>query len=298
MTPGRLLYIMRRDWSRGWRAAYRDYVTAPKIESYRCPDFPPNAATVPIHILTGKDDWRLALWMLASFHYFTKRRWLVMVHDDGTLSAEAAAIFRASFPGLKLITRAEADAFMEPRLKSHPRCRAYRESHPLALKIFDVPEMSRGERILILDSDVLFFARPDDILDWVECRRDECRFIRDVAESSNVSAEEARERLEIALWPCVNSGVCLLPSAVVDLDFCERCFEQTGILGGHIWRVEQTLFALCASRYGRGGLLPNSYEVVLTPNGAVSATARHYVGAVRDRFYAEGLGRLERLLIT
>jgi hypothetical protein len=62
--------------------------------------------------------------------------------------------------------------------------------------------------------------------------------------------------------------------------------------------VEQTLFALCASRFGKGGLLPKHYEVSLKRRAHPDAIARHYVGAVRDRFFGEGLKRLREELLA
>ncbi len=187
---------------------------------------------------------------------------------------------------------------MHALLAAYPRCQNYRNKIALGQKIFDMAEFSEGERFIILDSDLLFFARPDSVLDWVENQRDECRFIRDVAEASNVSAAEAEARFKITLWPCINSGLCLLPKAAIDLDFCEKCLGETTILNGHVWRVEQTLFALCASRYGRGQLLPHTYEVSLSSDCQHHATARHYVGQVRNLFYAEGLPRVYKLLLA
>jgi hypothetical protein len=77
---------------------------------------------------------------------------------------------------------------------------------------------------------------------------------------------------------------------------CERALRETNLLKGHIWLVEQTLFAICASAWGRGGLLPAEYEVSLDPNARPGAVARHYVGAVRERFYGEGIARVQREL--
>jgi hypothetical protein len=101
----------------------------------------------------------------------------------------------------------------------------------------------------------------------------------------------------VKLWRKVNSGLCLLTKATIDLEFCERALGETSILKGHVWRIEQTLFALCASR-GKGGLLPPIYEVSLGKYAAPDAVARHYVGAVRDRFYGEGLKRLRGVLLS
>jgi hypothetical protein len=117
-------------------------------------------------------------------------------------------------------------------------------------------------------------------------------------EVSLLSAAEAREELGVKLWSRVNTGVCLLWKPAIDFDFCDRALAETSILRGHPWRIEQTLLALCGSRHGKGGLLPKRYEVSFSRNAAADAVSRHYVGAVRDRFYGEGLKRLREVLLT
>ena len=299
IRPGRLLYLLKRDFRRGWKASRHFYKTLPRIEQWTC-SLPErsNAPTVPVHVLTGAEDWRLAAWMLASFFDATERRWPVVLHDDGTLPSEARGTLARLFPGTRFISRQEADAAMLPFLKAYPFCETYRASHALALKIFDVPHFATGDQFLLLDSDVLFFRYPHEIIDWVKTGAGECWFNADVAESALLSASEAKEELGVTLWPKVNSGLCLLSKAAVDYDFCDRALAQTSILRGHVWRVEQTLFALCASKHGKGGLLPKEYEVSLGRHGAEDAVARHYVGAVRDRFYGEGLERVAKSLLA
>ena len=96
----------------------------------------------------------------------------------------------------------------------------------------------------------------------------------------------------------MNSGLGLIHKAAIDLDLCDRALAQTTMLRGHIWRVEQTLFALCASNHGKGGLLPDRYEVSLGKHAREDVVSRHYVGAVRNRFYGEGLKRLAPVLLA
>jgi hypothetical protein len=148
-----------------------------------------------------------------------------------------------------------------------------------------------------LDTDVLFFSKPVDMLEWVDGKSGGSWFNEDVAEASLVSPEEALAKWNVRLIRRVNSGVCLVEAGTVDLDFCEQVLRESGLLGGLLWRVEQTLFALCASRAGRGGLLPSTYEVSLGSRRAPEAICRHYVGAVRDRFYAEGVRELAGVLL-
>lgn len=297
ITPGRALYLARRDFQRGLRASWHDYVTTPRIFRFRCPHLDQPLQPVPVHFLTGKDDWRLALWMLASWYRATGRNWRIVAHDDGTVPPEGVDTLLRVFPTTTIISRVDADARMAPLLAEHPACTAYRQSHPLGLKLLDVPALETEPRLILLDSDVLFFRRPDDILRWVDTPDDSSWFNRDACEASFVSPEQAREALDVDLWPRVNSGLCLLHRDSFPLAFAEVCLTRTPVLNGPIWRVEQTVLALAASRANQGGLLPGTYEVSLGPWAQPDAVARHYVGAVRQRFYAEGIARLHRELI-
>lgn len=235
--------------------------------------------------------------MLASWSSFTGQNWRVVIHDDGTLPDDARAWFRVRFPQGGIIERVEADSTMSGALNGFPKCLEYRARHPLSLKIFDMPHFAEGSRFMVFDSDILFFSRPDEILRWVSDGEGGCWFNADVKDGTLITKQEAEEKLGVSLWARVNSGLCLLPREALSLELCEACLRETAVTSGHVWRIEQTLFAVCASKYGRGGLLPATYEVSLSRNAAPDAVARHYVGAVRNRFYAEGLARLSPILL-
>lgn len=299
MTPGRLLWLLRRDWRRGWRATYGDYFVRPRIWRWENPHSNEPLQTVPVHLVCGRDQLDLCAWTLASWTVETGRNWDVFLHDDGTLPHDAADRLRGLGLAVTPISRAEADVAMSERLRDNPECLAYRASHPLGLKIFDTPALCRSRRYLLLDTDLAFFERPRAVLGWVDRDdSDECWFNQDVGEASNLSAEAARG-FGVELWPRVNSGLCLLWRDAIDFDFCETLLAQSGLRhSGHFWRVEQTLFAMCASRHGRGGLLDASYEVSLGKNAAPGCVMRHYVGTVRDLYYAEAFPRLSRKLLS
>ena len=298
ISPGRAWWLLRRDAKRGLDASYHHYKTLPRIVEWSWPFWNEAPCDVPVHLLTGANDWQLAAWMLASWFEATEQSWPVVIHDDGTLPAEAHEVLKKLFPPARIISRAEADAAMKPILPAFPFCEDYRRAHPLALKIFDVPHFVEGDHFIALDSDVLFFHHPQEILEWAAEKPETCWFNEDVQEGALITAAEARAELGVKLWPRVNSGLGLIYKPVVDLDFIDRVLAETSILRGHIWRVEQTLFALCASRHGQGGLLPKRYEVSLGKSATEDAICRHYVGAVRDRFFAEGLERLRHHVLA
>lgn len=295
MTPGRILYLLQREWERGLSASWHFHRTLPGISHWQPRDMPA-APAVPVHTLTGSGDWLLCLWMLASWQITTGRSWEIVIHEDGTLSEREKSTIQTIFPKARLISPGEIASQMDSALRKHPACAKYRETHPLARKIFDIPVLAANEHLFILDSDVLFFQRPDELLRWAENRPAESWFNEDAREGALIDPAEASEKLDCILWPRVNSGLVALHRPCIDLDFCEKALRETSLLKGHIWRVEQTLFALCASRAASGGLLPWTYEVSLDKNKKTDTVARHYVGAVRKHFYREGLPTVAKLL--
>ena len=297
ISLGRLWLNLRRDIKRGWSASYHDRHTKPRIATWNWPYWNESPMPVPVHVLTGANDWELCAWMLASWFTFTEETWRVVIHDDGTLPAIARKTLSTLFKTCRFVSRADADPAMEKLLRPFPFCQEYRTKHPLSQKIFDIPHFCDSDRLIILDSDILFYRHPTEIMAWVNGSTNDCWFNEDCAEASIISAENAWEDLGVKLWPRVNSGCCLLQKSAIDLEFCERALGETSITKGHIWRIEQTLIALCASRHGRGGLLPKTYEVTLSKTASSDVIMRHYVGAVRDYFYSEGLAKLAPILL-
>ncbi len=299
LTPGRLWWLFKMNSKRGWRTAWYEYQVMPQILRWRMPADFPLETRAEIHLLTSHKDWLFAAWMLASFFHYTKRRWPVVIHEDGTCEVEHLEALARIFPEVRVIRRRDADATTEARLAPYPGCLSYRRQHALGMKIFDVPAFAQTPRVLLLDSDVLFYREPREILDWLEAANDETWFNSDFQHSLNVKPEEALEKWGIKLWPLVNSGLVLLNPAILDLDFCEQCLQEGTIrTSGWEWCIEQTLFGLCASRANRGGMLPKErYEVSYSPKAAQDVVARHYVGFVRQQFFSEGLRRLYPTLL-
>lgn len=297
MSPGAIWYHLQRDWNRGFSATWHDRFVSHRILEWRNPHVDQPAEEIPVHVLTGSDDWLLACWMLASWFQFTGRNWRIFIHDDGRLPPEASQAFVQMISGVRGISAVESDSVVLDALAGHEACRDYRLAHPLSRKIFDVPILTRSDRFIILDSDLLFFRKPEAILRWCADGAGTCWFNKDVNESIAISRSQIRDKLGIDVWHRVNSGLCLIDRPAIDLDLCERILRETNIRDKHVWLIEQTLFAICASARGRGGLLPPEYEVSLGKSASPDAVMRHYVGRVRQRFYGDGIPRVKKALL-
>jgi hypothetical protein len=178
-------------------------------------------------------------------------------------------------------------------LRDFPRCLAFRNSNFLAPKVFDFIAFLESDRMALFDSDLLFFSAPTIYLQRVEdsnYRRN--TFNADFGHAYTVESEKVCELIGHQLVPRVNSGFGLVHRNSIRWDWTEEFLALPGILAGHFWRIEQTLFALCSSRYGVE-LLPNEYTLRLS-RGIDRRCFRHYVGAIRHLMYSEGMAQLVR----
>lgn len=298
MSVGRLIYHSKRYMKLGWSYWFAENILWQNILKWK-----PNAdwplAKAPIHLLTSLQDYKLALWMLASLHEASQLRWTVVLHNDGSLMGWDLECFREIFPGTIIHRRCEMDDRMADVLTKYPRCRDYRNRMPHGLKCFDIPEVCETPKYLMIDPDVLFFRPAGEILNWAEdSSKRGCWFNRDFQEPSPISPAQAVTDLGVPLWPRVNTGLCLLERQTVrNLDAMEEWLGHPALQDPKMqWRVEQTLLALCASQVGVGGLLPKEYEVSPHKYRKPGGISRHYIGCVRGRFYSEGILELHKQL--
>jgi hypothetical protein len=197
------------------------------------------------------------------------------------------------FPRARLIRRAEADARLAELLRGFPRSLRFRNTNLLAPKVFDFAAFLESDRMGLFDSDVLFFAEPKAYLQRIEdpeYRRN--TFNADFDNAYTVDPDAVRGLIGRDLQPHVNTGLGLVHRDSIRWDWIEEFLALPGILAGHFWRIEQTVFALCSSRYGVE-LLPNEYTLRLEP-GIGTRPFRHYVGAIRHLMYGEGMAQLAR----
>lgn len=291
MSIGSLVQRFRSRFGHGLRVAYYRDVVRPRI--LRTPAVTGlTDGRCEIHVLTSKSDWLNLVWSLKSFYWASGRRYRLCIHDDGSLDAEAKAALAGQFPEARLMDRAASDREVLPSLAAYPRCQAFRQSNHLAPKLFDFRHYLRCDRMLLFDSDLLFFEEPVELLRRIESPEYRLNSVNaDVASAYTVSPADVRERFGFDLVDRFNSGLGLIHRESLNLDWMEAFLELPSILS-HFWQIEQTLFAMCSSRY-RVELLPAEFRVSLT-KGIDGCVEKHYVGAVRHLMYSEGMAHLAR----
>jgi hypothetical protein len=296
LTPGALWLRLNQKFAHGLRVAWYRDVVRPRILNT-----PPIADTsdhrYEIHVLTSRHDWLNLIWGLKSFYAASGRRYALCIHEDGTLDPFALSSLQRHFPTARIIRRQEADQRLAHELRGFPRSAQFRKENLLALKVFDFIAFLQADRMVLFDSDLLFFDEPTAYLSRLEDGNYRLNaFNADCDSAYTIDAEAVQARLGFELLARVNSGFGIVHRDSIRLEWIEEFLALPGLTEGHFWRIEQTLYALCSSRYG-AELLPQEYEVSLQA-GIPPRVFRHYVGAIRHLMYGEGIAHLvhERFL--
>jgi hypothetical protein len=251
----------------------------------------PGRSPVEVHLLCHRGDHLCAIWALKTLYRTSGLRWPAVIHLQGVCTAAMERRFRSHVPDARVILQDEADArVLRALTKCHPRLLEARCQSPFMMKLIDPVLLGSAERIVILDSDVLFFRDPRELRTHVEqAPADSWLFQRDPASTYNVTKDVAASALGIRIPERVNSGIAVIPRALVDLDLCERLLEHPDVRRPSGW-IEQTLFALCAGARGRVEYLSPSY--LISPERGLdydAFTARHYAGPSRPLLTQEGM---------
>ena len=247
-----------------------------------------------VHILTCERDRTMAFWALKSFYHYLGERPPLVVHDDGSLTAESFRLFHDHFPGCTVIRadQAEEDARLREALQSLPLCELWRfkSDFQLAKKLFDFPCFGTEPFIIGIDSDILFFRKPSEIL---ECSRASTPFM-----SSDY--QDAYEFQHSELIPRLNSGLFGLRRNDFDFRLVETLLQSSVDASParrfQFWKgwLEQTMLAFLFSRSsGRRVLDLSRYHIssMLIDDETIS---QHFVNdGSRSAFFSWGLRRLD-----
>jgi hypothetical protein len=289
-------YVSFRRWQReGFLRAFRRHriwrkvlATPPIRTSSR------SQIAVEVHIVCHQLDHLTAIWALKTFYLTALEHFPLVIHINGTAKASVYDRLQAHFPDATLIPRDLADGLVESQLiaRGFSRLVSARRSSPFMVKLIDIPLLAEGAVVVGIDSDVLFFDNPAEMLD--RCSRPSRAYLfqRDSESTYNISQADAFDEFGIHLAPRVNTGFLVYPRVLPDMAAFERYLRHPDVARPTGF-IEQTLYALHASELGVVDYLSEKYlldhQTGLSYDGL---TARHYAGPTRPLLTAEGMPRI------
>jgi hypothetical protein len=291
LTPGRILYLLYHrpvatvrqsareggplnQWidARGRHAMRRAAATLP-------PRPRPPVGAPEVSFLTGKKFWFQTAFCAWSLAQSSGREFSPVFLDDGTFDE---ALFQESiriFPGATILDRTEIERRLDTHLPASrfPTLRAQRRTYIHLRKLTDAHVGHRGWR-LVLDSDMLFFRRPDALLSWIDTPTRPIHMV-DVQDAYGYPTATLAELADRPIPSFVNVGICGLRSEAIDWEKIEWWCAQLLARHGTSYYLEQALVALLLAKAAPLRLPPSDY--LLLPSvaecRAPTAALHHYV---------------------
>jgi len=249
----------------------------------------PPADAPEICFLTGKKFWYQTAFCAWSLQRVADRPLRMAFYDDGSFDSALATEARRIFPDCTIVTAAAAGTTLDRTLPTvrFPALRGQRLTYLHLRKLTDFHGGRHGWRA-VLDSDMLFFRRPDALLAWLETPDRPIHMV-DVANAYGYP-DAALQALVTAPLPAkINVGICGLRSDALDWPLIEKWCAQLLWEHGTSYYLEQALIALILAGQDRFCLDAHDYR--LLPDDAEcrrpTAVLHHYVAESKRGYFRQ-----------
>jgi hypothetical protein len=254
---------------------------------------PSDGTPVTLHFLTGEKFWQETIFCAWTFAHHAKVPVRLELFDDGSLTPATEERFRRLFPDTVVHGRGEVEERLDRALPAtrYPTLRALRVGYVHLRKLTDVHAGQVGWR-LVCDSDLLFYRRPDFLLEWLRSPTQPL-FMKDMMDSYGYTLPLLQELAQAPIPERFNVGLAGQRSDAIDWDRLEFMARSLVEKEGYEYLLEQTLtmllaaarpFVFCPEPDYLSG--PSKQEV-LSPK----ATMHHFVGNSKAAYRQHGWRR-------
>jgi len=244
-----------------------------------------------LNYLTGEKYLHQSLFCAFSFYEFlspeARPDFLINFYDDGSLCPSTLDMLKTNFPSIHVIS-SEHTAQKFNRLlpaDKYPHLHKKRAMYPHIRKLTDIHLGSQGWQ-LVLDSDMLFFDRPSQLLAWL--KKPEAPFLLfDPISSYHYSFGLMEGLTGNTVHPHLNVGIAGLKSEDINWDQVEHWIAALEKKEGTSYLLEQALTAmLCA---GKEIIIADKDQYLVKPDKKdvehLQTTLHHYVAESKEWYY-------------
>lgn len=254
---------------------------------------PEGPASLQVAFLSGDRFWWQTLFCVVSLQTHSPTRIVPVVYDDGTFDEGTWSSFSRVVPWARLVSGVDIQARLEAHLPTtrFPALRSRRLVYPHLRKLTDI-HVGRSGWLAVLDSDMLFFRRPQALLDWLAAPDRHCCLVEPIS-CYGYSPGLMRELVGSDPPERVNVGVCGLRSDAIDWDRLEYwCREMLEREGTHYFQ-EQALTAMLMTGQECHRFGPPDYVVFpsLAEGRNPAAALHHYVSSSKRSYFQHGWRR-------
>jgi len=273
---------------------------AMEAAAHHLPPLPAVAAgahPLEVYLLTGRRFWYQTAFCLHTLARQAQRRVYPVIYDDGTLGAREREPLQRLFPEVRFIPQVEAIVRLDQFLpvSRFPHLRDRWQHYPNIRKLID-PHLNASGWKLVIDSDLLFFRRPDFLIDWLAHPSRPLHAID--CESSYGYSRSLMDTLAGApLAELVNVGLCGLRSDDLDWEKIEAWCRTLIAREGTSYYLEQALVAMLGA--GQSCDIAPVADYVTLPRLPEARDCRavmhHYVADSKSWYFRHNWRRAQEL---
>jgi hypothetical protein len=256
-------------------------------------DEPPLGPPATVAFLSGSQYWHQTLLCFVSLQRVCPFKITPVVFDDGYLDCDTQDLLQRVVPWIKFVTSSKVEEGLDRLLpeRSFPFLRERRRSYVHLRKLIDIHIGMAGVN-LVMDSDMLFFRRPDALLDWFVAPHP--IYMQDVSSAYGYPLNFLNELGGGSILDRVNVGLYSLSAASIDWEIIEFwCRRQIESFGPSYFQ-EQALTAMLLSQLEAKSLPQRDYVVMpnLMEGREPSAVMHHYVAHSKRSYFRHSWRRI------
>lgn len=250
-------------------------------------DLPFTQQAVTLNVMTGARYWDQTAACLWTLTRCSQRQFAIRILDDGTLTPAHQAVLRRLSPQVHIQTESESAARVQQFLpaQTYPTLSGLWPGYKHIRKIIDA-HAGRTDFNLVLDSDMLFFAKPAQLLAYLDAPVGGIAMM-DCAEAYGYPRTALDALCGYPVPTPVNVGVLGMPSGQIDWAMVEHWATTLIARFGPHYYLEQTLSAMLLGGMPNQ-LLPRGDYLVIPASDAGAeqrACLVHYVDASKRQYF-------------
>ena len=242
---------------------------------------------LPVYFLTGKEYLYQTLFCIRSLDRCSRQRFRFHLVDDGSLDIQ---LVQEKLPASVIVAAEEIRSNLDRMLpeKLYPAINKKRAVYPHLKKLTDIHTIPGTNLKLVLDSDMLFWKEPAELIKWLQNPSGNL-FMTDSNNSYGYSRELMFQLSGYPVPELLNVGVAGLHSGQIDWKKLENWITVMEEKEGGSYYLEQALTAMIASGWHFNQLPSDNY--IVYPNDKQisegSGVLHHYVDLSKKKYFTE-----------
>lgn len=238
----------------------------------------------PIYFLTGKSHLYQTLFCAYSLFKVTNEKIQFTLVDDGSFNEELIQQALQQMPNVSLVLKTEIEKNLESILpkNEHPYLHHKRKVYPHIKKLTDIHTLNPNTFKLVLDSDMLFWNEPTEIINWLK-NPNGALYMLDCDESYGYDRDLMQRLCGFEIPKLMNVGAFGLNSDIINWNNLESWCKTLEEKQGASYFLEQALSAMLIANENKTILIREKY--IVNPNDDNLGTLFHYVDLSKEKYF-------------